>query len=128
MATMGVSMSESGAATVDRGAGMSASTAKRVVWAIGLVSIALILGAVVLMFIDRHVASLVGTSNQWNVSNVLGAAVNIAVPSIGILLASRRRENPIGWVFLVAGFTIGLTGFATAYAIHALEAEPGSLP
>ncbi len=128
MGTMGVSMSESGATTVRRGFGMSASTARRVALAIGLVSIALILGAVVFMFIDRHVASLVGTSNQWNVSNVLGAVVNIAVPSIGILLASRRRENLIGWVFLAAGFTIGLSGFATAYAVHALEAEPGSLP
>ena len=52
----------------------------------------------------------------------------MGVPTIGILLASRRPENPIGWLFLAAGFIVGLSAFAASYAVHALVADPGSLP
>jgi hypothetical protein len=54
--------------------------------------------------------------------------VNVAVPVAGFVLASRRAENRIGWLFLVAGLAIGLSGFASAYALHALIVHHGSLP
>ena len=52
----------------------------------------------------------------------------MAVPVAGFVLASRRPENRIGWLFLVAGLTLGLSGFSNQYALHALVAVPGSLP
>jgi signal transduction histidine kinase len=82
-----------------------------------------------LMFVDRHAAlPASASSGQWNASNVLNAMVNILVPALGILLASRRPSNPIGWLFLCAGFALGLSAFATSYGLHALVADPGSLP
>ena len=72
---------------------MSGTTARRVAWSVGALSITLMLGMLVLKFIDRHAALPAGTSPEWNFSNVLNDAVNIAVPSIGIVLASRRREH-----------------------------------
>src|SRR5262249_61022556 len=52
----------------------------------------------------------------------------IAVPVVGLVLASQRPANPIGWLFLMAGAPLGLGGFFSAYGLHALIAAPGSLP
>jgi signal transduction histidine kinase len=108
---------------------MKPRTASRLAWSIGTFSIALIVGQLVLMFIDRHAALPDAISGgRWNFSNVLSAAVNIAVPVIGIVLASRRPENTIGWLFVAAGITLGLGAFGLSYGAHALVASPGSLP
>src|SRR5206468_1962147 len=96
---------------------------------VGTFSIALMIGALLLMFIDRHAALPDAASGgRWNVSNVLNAVVNIAVPAIGVVLASRRSENTIGWLFLSAGFTLGLGQLALSYGVHALVVKPGSFP
>jgi hypothetical protein len=89
-------------------------------------SVALLGAGLVLAYVDRHLvpASLTG----WTVSNVSGQVVDIAVPVTGFVLASRRPENRIGWLFLVAGVALGLTGFTNQYALRALVAARGSLP
>jgi signal transduction histidine kinase len=46
----------------------------------------------------------------------------------GLLLATRRRQNPIGWLLLVNGLVLVLSGLATEYATYGLLTEPGSLP
>jgi signal transduction histidine kinase len=108
---------------------MKPRTTSRLAWSVGVLSIALIIGTLVLMFIDRHAALPASESEaRWNFSNVLNNVVNIAVPTIGIVVASRRPENPIGWLFLAAGIALGLSGFGLSYGIHALVADPGSLP
>jgi signal transduction histidine kinase len=108
---------------------MKPRTLSRLAWSIGTFSIALMISALVLMFVDRHVTLPAGAPDAgWNFSNVLNGAVNIAVPAIGLLLASRRPEHPIGWMFLAAGFTLGIGAFGLAYGVAALVAHPGSLP
>jgi len=98
-------------------------------WAAGCAaagSVALIGVGLVLAYVDRHLvpASLTG----WTVSNVSGQVVNVAVPVAGFVLASRRPENRIGWLFLVAGLVLGLSSFSGQYGLHALVARPGSWP
>src|SRR2546423_920524 len=72
----------------DGARGESASTmrpgaASRLAWSIGSFSIALMPGALVLAFVDRHAALPdAASSARWNFSDVLNAAVNIAVPAI----------------------------------------------
>jgi signal transduction histidine kinase len=108
---------------------MKPRTASRLAWSIGTVSIALLIGALVLMFVDRDVALPASASSQaWNFSNVLSTLVNILVPTIGILLASRRPKNRIGWLFLAAGLGLGLSAAAYTYGLRTLVADPGSLP
>ncbi|MGH2918113.1 MAG: sensor histidine kinase [Solirubrobacteraceae bacterium] len=46
----------------------------------------------------------------------------------GVLLATRRRENPIGWLLLANGLVIAFSGVATNYSVYGLLEEPGSLP
>jgi hypothetical protein len=83
-------------------------------------------GGLALAYVDRQLvpASLTG----WTVSNISGQIVNMAVPVTGFVLASRRPENRIGWLFLAAGLALGLSGFSDQYALHALVADRGSLP
>ena len=110
---------------------MKAKTASRLAWSVGIVSIALMLGELAVMFIDRNAAlptTDTTTSAAWNFANVLNDVVNIAATGFGILLASRQPRNPIGWLFLAAGFILGVSGFGTSYALHALVVDPGSLP
>jgi signal transduction histidine kinase len=106
---------------------MRAVTARWVAYVTGAGSIALIIGSVVLTYLDRH-ASLPAGQQGWGFSYAFGEAVNIAVPAVGLVVASRRPANPIGWLFLAAGAAIGLGAFWSAYGLRALSAAPGSLP
>jgi signal transduction histidine kinase len=106
---------------------MNAPAARRVAGPVGFASILLLIGALAIMFVDRH-AVLPSDATRWSAAGALGVAGNAAVPAIGILLASRRPENAIGWLFLAAGVALGVGNFAGFYALHALEADPGSLP
>ncbi len=106
---------------------MRAVAARRVAYVVGGGAIALMIGAMVLTYVDRH-ASLPPGSEAWDFSWVFGQAVNMAVPAVGLVLASRRPANPIGWLFLAAGTGLGLGSFFTSYGVHALSAAPGSLP
>jgi hypothetical protein len=106
---------------------MRAVTARWVAYVIGAGSIALIIGSVVLAYLDRH-ASLPAGQQTWGFSYTFSEAVNIAVPAVGLVLASRRPANPIGWLFLAAGAALGLGAFWSAYGLRALSAAPGSLP
>ncbi len=47
---------------------------------------------------------------------------------VGVLLATRRRDNPIGWLLLVNGFVLALNGLASNYAVYAILEHHGSLP
>ena len=108
---------------------MKPRTASRVAWSVGTAAIALTVGALVLMFVDRHAVLPAGSPGGWSFSNVLKEVVNyVGAATLGIVLASRRPENRIGWLFLAAGFVLGLSSFGTSYGLHALVADAGSLP
>jgi hypothetical protein len=52
----------------------------------------------------------------------------IGAPFLGGLIASRRPENPYGWLWLGLGMSFAFLQFGQAYATYALVVEPGSLP
>jgi hypothetical protein len=66
----------------------------------------------------------VNTFDYW-VESVL---ISVSCSTVGALIASRRPENPIGWIFCALGLAAGIRHFCAEYAIYALLAEPGSLP
>ena len=105
---------------------MRAQTARWVAGCTAAASAALIVGGLVLAGMDQH--SLPAAQRAWNLPDVFGQVVNLAVPVVGFVLASRRPANRVGWVFLAAGLGLGLSGFAEQYALRALLAAPGSLP
>jgi signal transduction histidine kinase len=98
-------------------------------WAAGCAAVgsaALGAGALALAYVDRH--RVPAGLTAWDFSNVFGGAANLAVPVVGFVLACRRPSNRIGWLLLAGSLALGLGGFASAYALHALVADPGSWP
>ena len=91
----------------------------------GLASIVLLVGALALMYVDRNVRS-VFHQQFWNVGDVADMVTNLGVPVIGIVLATRRPENRIGWMFLIAGLALGLTAFCDQYSNHVLSMDAGA--
>ena len=51
----------------------------------------------------------------------------LAFPIIGALVASRRPENPIGWICLASGLLFMLLAVTDSYSIYG-TASPGSVP
>jgi hypothetical protein len=58
----------------------------------------------------------------------LGNTTVLADATVGAIVASRRPENPVGWLLCLAGVTVSTSSFASQYAIYTLLAQPGSLP
>jgi hypothetical protein len=52
----------------------------------------------------------------------------LAFPLVGALIASRRPENPIGWICLAVGLIWMIMLISTPYARYGLVVEPGSIP
>ena len=105
---------------------MRVQTIRWVAGCVAAVSVALLIGSLVLAYLDRHrvPADLTG----WDFSGVLGQVAYLAVPVVGFVLASRRPGNRIGWLFLAAGLALGLNSFSAEYGLRALVVAPGSLP
>jgi hypothetical protein len=89
-------------------------------------SLALMVGGLILAYVDRHLVP--ASMTDWDVSDVFADVVNMAIPVMGFVLASRRPGNRIGWLALAAGLTLGLSSFAGQYGQRALVAVPGSVP
>ena len=80
-----------------------------------------------LVFLALTVASDSGYGGDAAASLIFFGLAAVILP-IGALIAWRRPENPIGWIFAATAFfwSLGFTG--GEYAIYALLAEPGAVP
>ncbi len=101
---------------------MSYRAAARLAWSLcafslALTALALLLLALNLSQPNTHVF-------DWWVGNTL-IVVDVTV---GAIVASRRPENPVGWLLLLSGLAISMNHFSAQYAIYTLLAQPGSLP
>jgi signal transduction histidine kinase len=61
-------------------------------------------------------------------SAIFNALVLLAFATVGTLIASRRPQNPIGWIFCISTLLWALGVFMLEYAVYALITVPGSLP
>jgi hypothetical protein len=56
------------------------------------------------------------------------SVVILAFSTVGALVASRRPENPIGWLFCCGAFIWSLGELTLEYGVYALVTAPGLLP
>jgi hypothetical protein len=102
---------------------MGVRTAARLAWSLCVLS--LILTALSLLFLGVSWSLPdVYVFNYW-VENTLVAMV---FSTIGAVVASRRPDHPMGWLFCVAGLVGAVRHLAAEYAIYALLVEPGAFP
>lgn len=93
---------------------------------IAAAAVALVAAALVLAFLDRGLVP--ATLTTWDVADISQMLVGAVTSVVGYVIASRRQENPIGWLALAAGTLLSVSSFCHNYALRALVAAPGSLP
>jgi hypothetical protein len=91
-------------------------------WGLWLAALAICVGDVIVAHANGLSARTIATSDGF------GITFGIFFPMAGALVASRRPENPLGWILLLAGLTEALEALAHRWAQHTLVVSPGSLP
>ena len=102
---------------------MSTRAASRLAWSLWAISViltalSLLLLALNLSHPDVHVY------DYW-LENALSA---LLYSTVGALVASRRSENPVGWLFCLLGLAFSVGHFGGQYSIYTLLAQPDSIP
>jgi hypothetical protein len=108
---------------------MSSRASSYLAWSLAVLSLVLCGAGIVL-----YLATLsVQPPSSWGTGG-LSAVLYVylpflAFPLVGALIASRRPENPIGWICLAIGISWMLAIASGAYTLYGLRvADPGSVP
>jgi len=106
---------------------MSARTAAWLAWSLAGLSVAMLVATGVLDALPRSAQA----SGDWFTVGTVGDAVSfllfLAFPIVGALVASRRPQNPIGWICLADGLLWMFLGVTDSYSVYGV-ARPGSVP
>jgi hypothetical protein len=101
---------------------MSRRTAAWLAWSLWAVTVTLTALSLVLLVLNLRYP------NAPIPNYLLGNALVVIDVSVGAIVASRRPENPVGWLLCLSGVAVSTSTFTSLYAIYALLAQPGSLP
>jgi len=76
---------------------------------------------------------LLTAANRFVENDIAPYTVNLVVAAlafstVGALVASRQRKNPIGWLLLGVGILYATELFAGNYSVYTLATNPGTLP
>jgi hypothetical protein len=102
---------------------MSGRIAARLAWS--LWGMAVVFSAAGLVF-----GLLPGSAEAADRQGLAGVPVLVALvtlSTVGALVASRRPEHPIGWLWSAAGLVSSAAVFANQYSVYVLLAKPGVL-
>jgi hypothetical protein len=103
--------------------GVSRHTSVWLAWALCVLSLALTALSLLLFILNLSYPNT-HLYEPW-LDNTLTA---VFYPTVGAIVASRRPENPVGWLLCLYGLVISIGYFCAEYAIYALLAQPDSLP
>ena len=107
---------------------MSGLVASWLAWSLSMLCVAMFLAIVALYVLIRSAPQVPGSvSTRFTLTDLLIGVPFLAFPMVGALIASRRPNNPIGWICLAVGFLFLLLGVSEYYSIYGV-AKPGSVP
>jgi hypothetical protein len=105
---------------------MTARSATRLAWFLGALTLALFVVYVALA-VSRP-ARLPPGLEPFEPGQLLGSVSYLVFAEMGVLIAARRSDNRIGWLFIAIGSLFLFQLFAAEYALYGLYTDPGSLP
>jgi hypothetical protein len=102
---------------------MSYRTAAWLAWSLWGLSLTLTVLALLLLALNLSHPHT-HTFDSW-LDSTLNA---VFFSTVGAIVASRRPENPVGWLLCLFALGESISHFSSQYAIYALLAQPDSLP
>jgi len=75
-----------------------------------------------------NVALLLSSSRRADANVWSAFVIALTYPTLGMLIAWRRSENAIGWLFSALGITLAILSTSKAYAFYALRVALVALP
>jgi hypothetical protein len=101
---------------------MSARITTALAWSIWALSVTFAGLGLIFLFLNGSFEDLLDESLG------IDAALALAFPTVGAIIASRRSGNAVGWIFCAIGLCGGASIFFAQYGIYALVTNPDSLP
>ncbi|MDQ3863585.1 MAG: hypothetical protein M3317_08815 [Actinomycetota bacterium] len=106
---------------------MSLRRASLVAWSLAGLCVVMFVASVPLCLLARsaHVPS--GWGADLSIAGLLAGGLFLLFPLVGAMIASRRPENPIGWILLADGLLWMLSDVMDCYAVYGV-ASASSVP
>jgi hypothetical protein len=111
-----------------RVSGMSRRIATWLAWLLAGLSAAMAAAAVALHIATRSVQPPSSWGTGGDSAVLIFVLPFLAFPMVGALIASRRPNNPIGWICLAVGILWMIVLVSDAYGLYGLEVRPSSVP
>ena len=92
------------------------------------VCLALAIGTLVLLALGAGEQTEVEGSTFAGLGGLSFVAASLAFATVGAMVAARVPENPIGWIFCLAGVVLGVSDLASQYADQMLFISSHPLP
>jgi hypothetical protein len=107
---------------------MSTHAAAWLAWSLAGLSVATSAASVALYIATRSVQPPSSWGTGGDSAVLIFVLPFLAFPLVGALIASRRRNNPIGWICLAVGIFWMLANLSSGYGLYGLVVRPGSVP
>jgi hypothetical protein len=101
---------------------MSVRVAAALAWSLWTLSVAFAVFGLLFLYLNGSFEHVLDESMG------VDAAMAMAFPTVGAIIASRQSGNAVGWIFCAIGLGGGASIFFAEYGIYALVTNPGSLP
>src|SRR5215216_2695329 len=106
---------------------MSSRGTSWLAWSLAALSVVMFVGSVALWILAHSTHVPRSLDADLTTGGLLGQALFLVFPLVGALIASRRPENPIGWLCLVDGLLWTTTDMLDYHSLFVM-ASPGSVP
>jgi uncharacterized membrane protein YhdT len=106
---------------------MSSRGTSWLAWSLAALSVVMFVGSAALWVLAHSTHVPRSLDADLTTGSLLGQALFLVFPLVGALIASRRPENPIGWLCLVDGLLWTTTNMLDYHSLYVM-ASPGSVP
>ena len=106
---------------------MSSRGTSWLAWSLAALSVVMFGGSVALWVLAHSTHVPRSLDADLTTGSLLGQALFLVFPLVGALIASKRPENPIGWLCLVDGLLWTTTNMLDYHSLYGM-ASPGSVP
>jgi hypothetical protein len=107
------------------GGRLSPRAAAWIAWSLWTVVVVLTVSTMILVVVTRSVPR--SPYDHWYLI-WLRLSGDLAFTTVGLIIASRRPANPLGWLLLFFGLSLSANESLRAYAEYTLFYRPGTLP